>query len=187
MKSKKKDKPASPIYKKWWFWVIVIVAVIGIAGNADNTEQPQDTTPSTDTTVPEETTTAPEQTTNTPIEVNEYAIVEKFVELFNASSEILVSDLVAMDVHGDDYRTEFRLNAFENAVGKKGTIGSDNIDVINYGVWDNDCLRIYARVESHDTAAYLVINFIRILDVSLSDAEIEEAMQKEYSIFLNGQ
>lgn len=184
MKSKQKAKPASPIYKKWWFWAIVIVAVIGIAGNAGNTGQPQGTTPPTETTAPEETTTAPEQTTTAPVKVNEYAVVEKFVELYNASSEIPISDLVAMDIQGEDYRTEFRLNAFKNAVGQKGSIATGTIEVVNYGVWDNDSIRIYARVDSHDAAIEIVYNIIHILDSSVTDDQIADDVSTEHSILL---
>lgn len=184
MKSKKKAKPASPIYKKWWFWAIVIVAVIGIAGNAGNTEQPQGTTPPTETTAPEETTTVPEQTTTAPIEVNEYAVVEKFVELYNASSEIPISDLVAMDIQGEDYRTEFRLNAFKNAVGQKGTFNGGSIQIVNYGAWSNDEIRIYANADSYDAALEIVYSVIHILDNTITDDEIAENLDRSSGIVL---
>lgn len=177
MKSKQKAKPASPIYKKWWFWTIVIVAVIGIVGNAGNTEQPQGTTPPTETTAPEETTTA-------PVEVNEYTVVENFIELYNASSEIPISDLVAMDIQGEDYRTEFRLNAFKNAVGQKGSIATGTIEVVNYGVWENDSIRIYARVESHEAAIAIVYDIVHILDAAVPDDQIAEDISTEHSILL---
>lgn len=38
-----------------------------------------------------------------------------------------------MDIQIDDYRTEFRLNIFKNALGKKGTITGGNIEIVNYG------------------------------------------------------
>ena len=183
MKSKKKATAARPIYKKWWFWAIIIVAVIGIGGNAGNTEQPQGTTPPTETTAPVNTTTIPEQTT-APSEVNEYAIVELFVELYNKSCETPIVDLAEMDIHGDDYKTEFRLNAYKNAVGQKGSIGSDTIEVVNYGVWDNDNIRIYARVDTHDAAIEIVYNIIHILDSSITDDQIAEDISTEHSILL---
>ena len=179
MKSKKKAKPARPIYKKWWFWAIVIVSVIGIAGNAGNTEQPQGTTPPA-----EEAATAPEQTTTTPVKVNEYAVVEKFVELYNASSEIPISDLVAMDIRGEDYRTEFRLNAFKNAVGQKGTFNGGSIQIVNYGVWSNDEIRIYSHADSHDVALEIVYSIIHILDSTITDDEIAENLDRSSGIVL---
>ena len=97
MNTKKNTKSASPVYKKWWFWAVIVVVVMGIAGIAGNGEPDQGTTQPTETTATEETTTA-------PTEANEYAVVEKFVELYNASSEIPISNLVAMDIQGEDYR-----------------------------------------------------------------------------------
>lgn len=133
---------------------------------------------------PEETTTAPEQTTTAPVEVNEYAVVEKFIELYNASSEIPISDLAAMDIQGEDYRTEFRLNAFKNAVGQKGAFNGGSIQIVNYGVWSNDEIRIYAQADSHDTALEMVYSIIHILDNTITDDEIAENLDRSSSIVL---
>lgn len=184
MKGKKKATTALKIYKKWWFWAIIIVAVLGICGNSGNTEQPQGTTPSTETDSQLATSSIPEQTTTAPIEINEYAVVELFIELYNKTAETSIADLENMDIHGDDYKTEYRLNAFKNAVGQKGNIGSNNIEVVNYGVWDNDNIRIYARVDTHDAAIEMVYSIIHILDSSVTDDQIAEDVSTEHSILL---
>lgn len=177
MNTKKNTKSASLVYKKWWFWAVIVVVVMGIAGIAGNGAPEQGTTQPTETTATEETTTA-------PTEANEYAVVEKFVELYNASSEIPISNLVAMDIQGEDYRTEFRLSAFKNAVGQKGSISAGTLQVVNYGVWDNDSIRIYARLDTHDAAVELVYNLIHVLDGSVTDEEISDDLGTEHSILL---
>lgn len=177
MNTKKNTKSASPVYKKWWFWAVIVVVVMGIAGIAGNGAPEQGTTQPTETTATEETTTA-------PTEANEYAVVEKFVELYNASSEIPISNLAAMDIQGEDYRAEFRLGAFKNAVGQKGSIPAGTLQVVNYGVWDNDSIRIYARLDTHDAAVELVYNLIHVLDGSVTDEEISDALGTEHSILL---
>ena len=89
-----------------------------------------------------------------------------------------------MDIQGEDYRTEFRLGAFKNAVGQKGSIPAGTLQVVNYGVWDNDSIRIYARVDSHDAAVELVYNLIHVLDGSVTDEEISDALGTEHSLLL---
>lgn len=50
--------------------------------------------------------------------------IDKFIECYNLScknqiTDIQDMDIQDMDIQGLDYRTEYRLNAFKNAVGKK--------------------------------------------------------------------
>ena len=177
MKSKKKATPSRIIWNKWWFWTIVIVAVIGIIGSIGQSEP---TAPST----AEKTTTASEQITNPAIEANEYSVVEKFIALYTASGDNPISDVTTMDIQGADYRTEFRLNAFKNAVGQKGNISTGSIEVINYGVWENDSIRIYARVNAHEAAVEMVYNTIHILDSSVTDEQITDELAVEQTILL---
>ena len=184
---KGQNNVGKPFHTRWWFWSIIILLVIGLSGKDNDTTQADNTSTSEETTVPIETTYTPEQISTNPPEGNEYAAVDSIIELYNASSTNPITDLTKMDIRGNDYKTEFRLNAFESAVGQKGNINGGAIEVINYGIWNNDSIRIYARVESHDVATDLLNCLIRVLDASLSDDEIEEAMQREHSIFLDGQ
>lgn len=45
--------------------------------------------------------------------------IDKFIECYNLSCKNQITDIQDMDIQGLDYRTEYRLNAFKNAVGKK--------------------------------------------------------------------
>lgn len=53
---------------------------------------------------------------------NTSSVVDTFYSLYNVSAQYEVSELEEMDIHGDDYRHEFRLSAFSSADGKKGVV-----------------------------------------------------------------
>lgn len=168
--------------------IFLLLCVLFTACDSDNTD-PIDTSspenPISNTTVPSESSTVPE-TTASP-EVSEYLIVDTFIELFNSTSSTPVTNSIVMDIHGDDYRTEFRLPAFENSVGIKGDFEEGTIEVINYGTWKNDSIRIYARTKTHDAAIAIVYDVVHILDGSISDDEIAEDVETEHSILLGSQ
>lgn len=136
-------------------------------------------TESTAEPVTEEATLPP---TTEPI--NEYATIEQFVELFNGHSDLIIADLVPMDIQGDDYQTEFRLPAFKNSVGLKGFVGEDSIQIVNYGAFENDQLRIYARVASLETAEALVTDLVYVFDDTISAEDIAFELSSPSSIYL---
>lgn len=134
-----------------------------------------------------ETTTEPvtEEVTEAVTEpINEYATIEQFVDLCNGASDFVITDLVPMDIHGEDYQTEFRLFAFENAVGLKGSIGDDSIQIVNYGALANDQLRIYARVSSLEIAEALVTDLVYVLDDTISADDLAFELSNPSSIYL---
>lgn len=53
----KKPKAKKPIYKKWWFWLIIIILAIGILGGNSDSETEVPTTPAAETSAEE---TSPE-------------------------------------------------------------------------------------------------------------------------------
>ena len=179
-------KSAKPFYKKWWFWAIVALLIIGAIGggaSADPDDEPTlDASVQTDNTSQSVTTT--ESTDQNTERVDEYAVIDRFIEILSTEADASILEVVKMDIHGDDYKVEFRLNAFENAVGKKGTTGSATIEIINYGVWDNDSIRVYATFPSHDDAVAFAKTVIPIYDASITDEEITENLDRSTSIVL---
>lgn len=108
-----------------------------------------------------------EQNTNESIDN-----IDKFIEYYNSSYKNQITDIQDMDIQGLDYRTEYRLNAFKNAVGKKGIIENSNIQIINYGYPNNDCFRIYCDASSYDAVIDICTEIIRMFDANISDSEI---------------
>lgn len=148
--------------------VVVILLVIGICGN-----QPQKNSEKT-TTAQQEQNDVTEETTQQE-EVNDYEVIDVFIEKYNSITDNKITNIREMDIQGDDYRTEFRLNAFKNAIGKKGKLVDGNINIVNYGVWSNDAVRIYVNAKSLDKVIKIYTRIIHILDDSISDEDIKDS------------
>lgn len=79
--------------------------------------------------------------------------VNKFVEQYNATHEVKITDTVMFDPHqehetGGPYsRVAYRLGAFDNSVGLHGTLDSDTIDVVATGSGN---LRVYVDQNDRD-------------------------------------
>lgn len=111
------------------------------------------------------------QVTQAP-QISEYDIIDSFISSYNVSASFPLNELSPMDIQGDDYRTEFRLNAFKSAVGMKVVTESATVEIVNYGVRKNDYLRFYARFDNYDSALQFVFDVVHILDRSISDDDI---------------
>lgn len=101
-------------------------------------------------------------------------IIDKLIHLHNSASEKAITNISPMDIQGADRRTEFRLTAFNNAVGKKGILDDSNINIVNYGTRKNDCLRVYFHARSYDTATEVCTTLIHIFSNAITDEEINE-------------
>lgn len=105
---------------------------------------------------------------------DEFSFINSFVEQYNSSTTNPITDITDMDIQGEDYRTEYRLGAFDKAVGKKGKINGETIDIVNYGTWENDSIRIYITAPTLDLAKEIFIATIQVWDKTLTENEIME-------------
>lgn len=177
-----KNKTATKIRTLLVSLTLIVIVAIGAAGCSGDAEQLQQTTHPTEVTATEDSVTTPVAIEST--EKSDDDILNKFFEMYNSLSDNHVSNLSDMDIQGDDYRTEFRLNAFENAVGKKGKINAGFVEAVNYGVWGNDSIRIYARLDSYDAAIDLAYDVIHVLDSTITDDKISEEIGTEKNMIL---
>lgn len=174
-------KPKKPFYKKWWFWAIVVVFAMVATAPSENQGVDNPASSIDDSTgahISSESTFDSAEETIPPEEKDEYAVVDRFIESYNTISSEPIVNISQMDIHGADYKVEFRLNAFRNAVGKKGTVPNGTIEAINYGVWDNDEFRVYAFVDSFDAAVNLYITAMRVDCHEIVQAEIDALYQR---------
>lgn len=111
---------------------------------------------------------------NSPEEIDEFFVINTFIEKYNNSSSFPMTDIREMDIQGEDYRTEFRLGAFKNSIGKKANVNESTIELVNYGIQENDSIRIYANVPTLDMAQEIYMTTIQIWDESLNENEIME-------------
>lgn len=86
----KKNGNKKPIWKKWWFWVIVVVAIIGIStGNSSTNSEDSSTKEESETVIEdtEPTTESETQTEEKEIETNKQETEEKETETNEAETE----------------------------------------------------------------------------------------------------
>lgn len=126
------DKQKKPIYKRWWFWVIVAVVVIGIAsqGGDDTPKLSEDQgstevasgteTESNEPDTPEffklgetvetskvkatitEMTKSEGSEFNTPEEGNEFVLLKMTIENISEDQELTISSILSFNAYVDD-------------------------------------------------------------------------------------
>lgn len=106
--------------------------------------------------------------------------IEKFIELYNenADENKKIENAISADLQGSDYKTEFRLSAFKDAIGFKGEIEDSEILIVNYGIFNLDSLRVYITPETGCDVNSLAKDIIHILDSAITDQEIDEQLGK---------
>lgn len=159
-------------------WLLFFV--IGMSNNGE-TEVPQVDTPSqtesVQATQATENTITPE-TTAPEISLDEY--IEGIVSKYNAQAAeelVFVEDFVPSDKESGHYRTEFRLTAYDDAVGKSYLLGDKVVDLVASPTIFGD---IHFRVYTNDTSLEQVIALIQgmspIMDEKLTAAELQETI-----------
>lgn len=128
--------------------------------------------------------------------VDEYAGVDKFIELFNATSDTDLSEPQEIDIHDDaHYRTEFRLGAYDNAVAKEASAGQATLEMINYGAWAPSGFRVYVTANDYESFQQVLKSCAAVFDSSITEAMIQEevydtieagnVMSTAFSFYLN--
>ena len=108
--------------------------------------------------------------------VTEYEIIDAFIEEYNATAENKLSNPTEIDIQASEhYRTEYRLNAFKNAVAKQCSISDTVVDIVNYGGLSNDSIRMYLTTDNEELAISFFDTAAKVLDSSATDQMISEA------------
>ena len=126
-------------------------------------------------------TSEPENITSEPTpeaeeSINPYEPIDKFIELYNSSADNQIKVISELDIHGKDSRLEYRTKAFDNAVGYEVSIKDISLDIVTYGNFKNDNIRIYTYAPTLESAIEIFTSAIHILDSTITDEEL----QREY-------
>ena len=113
---------------------------------------------------------------------NPYSIIDNFISKYNVASDNQITNISILDIRDSDYRVEYRLNAFKNAVGEKGFIGNTEIQIVNYGVYANNSLRFYFTIDTADVGTNICYNIVRLLDDSVPYDDFVNAFSKIYIV-----
>ena len=106
--------------------------------------------------------------------------IEGLVSRFNAVSDDkleYVEDFVVSSKDSGHYRTEFRLNAYSDAVGKSYKLGEQIVDIISsQSILGDIDVRIYTDGATLDECKELVQYASKILDPTITDTTIADTI-----------
>ena len=163
-------------------WLLFFV--IGMSGNNEADAPQIDTSSQTDSVQvaqPTENTTeditAPE-TTTPGISLDEY--IENVVSKYNAQATeelVFVEDFTPSDKESGHYRTEFRLTAYDDAVGKSYLFGDKVVDLVaSPTIFGEINFRVYTNDTSLEQVIALIQGMSPIMDKSLTASELQETI-----------
>lgn len=185
---KKEMKPAVKYGIIAAAWILYLI--IGIAGNSE-TESPQSEEPTSSIIVQEEQTTSElVEDADQNVQINETVTAEsnlnsyvnEIVTEFNEKQTeelIFVEDFTPSDKESSHYRTEFRLAAYEDAIGKSYLMDDKVVDiVVSQTIFNDINCRVYTNDTSLEQVILLLQGFSPILDNSLTADEVQKAVNE---------
>lgn len=109
---------------------------------------------------------------------SKYSNLLLFVESYNAIAQTPIQSIKELDISrgSEHYRTEFRLNAFQNAPALAGVMGDNSIEMINTnyeGFFGSD-LRVYALVNSLDATTDIFESFCNACNPKITEEDFNE-------------
>lgn len=150
-------------------WVLYLV--IGLIGGHSSDTNSTKAEPITDTSEIQNTTTQKNTTAD---------YIESLVENYNSKATEKLSFVEQFDVQNKEsshYRTEFRLTAFSNSIGKTYKLGKYQLDIIvlqnTFGNFD---IRVYSDGIPLEQCSNLVKNFSPLLDVNMDKETVNDAV-----------
>lgn len=171
-----RKKDIKPIVK----YGIIIIAwllflAIGVFGSRKS-DVPQDDTATPAENVADEI--SPNEHSTEEILPNEY--IENVVSKYNAhaaESLVFVEDFTPSDKESGHYRTEFRLGAYDDAVGKSYLLGENVVDLVaSPTIFKEINFRVYADGISIEQAIELIQNMSPVMDENLTATELQATL-----------
>ena len=161
--------------------LILCFTLVGCGGDVENTPEPSEK-PTTETVETTETPTTEEvpETSETVEEPTVESEMLAFVNAFNASSETTLAfaeDFTPSDKSSSHYRTEFRLGAYSDAIGKSYTYGETVVDLVGKQDWSGDItIRVYMDGTTIDQCVEMVKYVSPIMDPDIDSTELQETI-----------
>ena len=157
-------------------WILYLI--IGLSGGSgtDAKETANNTTPETSTL---QDSSKSGTTSEEP--VNLESIADNVVNGFNKTSSSKLNykeNFAVQDKNSGHYRTEFRLTAYKDALGKSYLMDSLKVDlIVTPNFLKESDIRIYADDATLEQCKILIKNASKLLDPTMDDATINEAIK----------
>lgn len=158
-------------------WIVYLM--IAFSGNNNSSNQQDSSVDATAETSEISTTGSSEMSETDGSTTGVDEIITDFVEKFNKSSDVpleYVEDFVPSDQNSGHYRTEFRLSAYENAVGKSYKYGDQTVDLIGRKNLSDGVLRIYMDGATLDQCISMVKIASPIMDPDITSTELQKTV-----------
>ncbi len=165
-------------------WVLFFV--IGIFGNGGTDTTPTETTPSHteslqgDQSNNNDTSDTINETEPLEVVLNDY--IADAVSVYNSKATeklVFIEDFKPSDKENGHYRTEFRLTAYKDAVGKSYVLGDKVVDIIaSKTIYDEIDCRVYTNDTSLSQVVALIEGFSPILDEELTSDELKKTLDE---------
>lgn len=115
-----------------------------------------------------------------PAEYDGSYIIDSFVSSFNDVSDIdleYVEDFVPSDRNSGHYRTEFRLNAYNEAIGKSYIYDGITIDIVCHAnMFKNPSIRLYGDGLSIEQISALIDKCSPLFDANITASDVQTAI-----------
>lgn len=175
-----------PLWRKWWFWAIVVVLlVLGmIESQGSSSQTPATTTSSTTSVTGPSRSVAASSPSSSPSETDQdpVAVLDSIAQTagMQATDTVSFQPDNEYSKNGPYKRAEYRLSAFQGSAGIHATLNGVPVDVVTYHQLSSHFVRIYA---TGDESVVLPIYSAaaRVFDSSLSDDDIQAAISKYQS------
>lgn len=192
-----RKKQMNPILKygiiavAWIFYLIIALA----GGSGDNSNN-QSTSEGTVVSADKETSSTDNQVTDSELSETEkaeseqmtsddmYALIAEFIEEYNSVADNKITNSTNYDIHEEHYRTEYRLQAFNESVGTFGEATDSTFEIIaskpgmfSDGTLTYQNLRVYGSFNDADAAKKALETILPIIDSSIT----VQMIQDEYS------
>ncbi|SET90542.1 hypothetical protein SAMN04487771_10659 [[Clostridium] aminophilum] len=126
-----------------------------------------------------------------------YALIADFIEEYNSVADNKITNPTNYDIHEEHYRTEYRLQAFNESVGTFGEATDSTFEIVaskpgmfSDGALTYHNLRIYGSFNDADSAKKALETIVPIIDSSITvekiQAEYSEYRPDEVSTFIKG-
>ncbi len=117
---------------------------------------------------------------STPEPATQEGAIDSLVEEFNSSSDnklVFAEDFVVSNKESGHYRTEFRLGAYKDAVGKSYNYSDKTVDIVATKSYSGRIdIRVYSDGITLDQCIDLIKYASPLLDPAISDEKVIEAV-----------
>lgn len=158
--------------------LLLCIVLSGCGGDVTSTPETSEksNTETTGTPSTEEIPETSETVTEPTVESEMLALVESF----NASSAVqlvFAEDFTPSDKSSSHYRTEFRLTAFADAIGKSYKYGEAVVDIVGKQSWSGSItIRVYMDGATLEQCTEMVKYVSPIMDPDIDSAEIQKTI-----------